>query len=324
MKCINKLLLYHLNILIVISACNLIDSNENYKLTNTRTDLIEESNSATLGDILINEVLFNPYKNCKDFIEIINISERKIRVDNLFIASRDESGNFKQIKSIKKEPIFIDSGDILVLSEQPDTLSYLYYESNSSKFILCDIPTMNNDKGCVVILNTDTTIIDEFNYTEKMHHKLLNAYKGVSLERISLQKNTQDINNWTSATATCNFATPGKYNSNWEGNSYNNSVEFSSQHISPNNDGVNDYLKITLKLQNEQWLVNVKVFDIRGVLVDAPYNNYSISPFCKIPWFAIDENKNFLPTGMYILNIELWSLNGKSLKTTSKVTISNI
>ncbi len=321
MKCINKQFLYYLNIIISVSACNLIDFNEGNEYTKTRTDLIEENNLAMAGDICINELLFNPHKNCKDFIEIINTSERKIRVDNLLIASRDNNGNIKKAKPIADNALFLNSGDVLVLTEQPDTLTYIYPESNSSKFILCDIPTMNNDKGCVLILNTDTTLIDEFNYTEKMHNKLLNIYKGVSLERISLLNKTQQDNNWTSATASCKFATPGKYNSNWEGNNYNNTIEFSSPYISLNNDGLHDYLKITFKLQNKQWLANIKVFNLKGTLVSTPYNNYSISPFSKLLWFGMNGNDENLPSGVYIINIELWTLSGERIKTSSSVTL---
>ena len=59
--------------------------------------------------------------------------------------------------------------------------------------------SFNNDEDYVVLLNNEMQVIDEFLYDEKMHMQLLHEREGVSLERISFSAETNDRNNWYSA-----------------------------------------------------------------------------------------------------------------------------
>ena len=58
-------------------------------------------------------------------------------------------------------------------------------------------------------------MIDEIRYTSKWHAPSVKNEKGIALERINPDSDTQDEMNWTSASATAGYGTPGYRNSQY-------------------------------------------------------------------------------------------------------------
>lgn len=270
-------------------------------------------NLAAAGDVLINEVLFNPYIDADDFVEIVNVSEKDLRIDHLFIASRDGNGDLKQIARLTEFAEYFLPGQYLLLSEKPDTLSLIYPTSCPENFVTADLPSLANDAGVVVLVDDSLQVVDEFHYTSSMHQALLSGEDGVSLERRSLSASTQLTENWTSAASLVGFATPGCPNSAVEtGEEIAASVSISPDVISPNNDGYNDVATLQFNLPESGWFVNLKIFDASGRLIETWMNNETLGQSTEITWNGRRSDGSDLQVGVYILWIELNNLKGES------------
>lgn len=280
-------------------------------------------NLANVGDILINEVLFNPFPDCDDFVEVVNVSDKTLRTDHLFIASRDGDGNLKQIGSFTAYAEYLEPGGYVLLSEKPDTLSILYPQFCSENFLRANLPSMPNDGGVLVLLDDSLNVLDEFVYDEKMHHPLIGDEEGVSLERRSLERPTSDWNNWTSAAAVAGFATPGCPNSMEGVEGAKNLVRMEPDAISPNGDGYNDVLTIHVEMVSSEWTINSRVFDSSGRLVDQPQKNVTIGQTADLNWDGKRKNGQELPAGIYVFYIQMTNLEGKEIVFKKSCTIVN-
>ena len=88
---------------------------------------------------------------------------------------------------------------------------------------------MNNDESTIVLINKSGKVFDELSYHEDWHYGELNDNENVSLEKIDI-KGFNVSSNWTSASSTENFATPGyknsnNYDTNFEVNHFNVAYE---------------------------------------------------------------------------------------------------
>ena len=269
-------------------------------------------NLAAAGDVLINEILFNPYPDADDFLEVVNVSGKSLRTDHLFVASRGTDGNLKQIHPFTNYADYLTPDGYLLLSENPDTLSLIYPEACPENFLCVDLPAWANNDGVAVLVDDSLNVIDELSYSSKMHHPLLVDENGVSLERKSLLSATADAENWTSAAAASGFATPGCPNSMREDPaSVSNSFSLEPKVISPNNDGYNDFTSLHFELSEPESFVNLLIFDASGRLVDQPLKNVTIGQITDLTWDGKRSDGQQLVAGIYVFYIELTNLKGE-------------
>lgn len=264
------------------------------------------------GDLLLNELLFNPSDGAPDFIELLNASADDIALHQVLVGTRKADGSYWLLHPISERELWLKAGKIIVLCEQPDTLSWIYPQACSENFWNCDTPRLNNDGGCALLLNADSVVIDELQYSSSWHHRWLNNQNGVSLERISTSRPTQEASNWQSAAAHVNFASPGCENSaSMLPLDEAPEVSFSSELVSPNDDGFQDELSILFNLSPASWLLQMRVFDASGRLASIPFNNYALAAQASLSWNACLSPGAPLPTGMYALHLLVWNDEGE-------------
>ena len=166
------------------------------------------------GDILISEVLFNPYPGGTDFVELYNHSEKTVNLKSLSLAGRDDQFQMEEISSVSSKNRWIQPGEYVLCTKDSLAVALVYYTScpecfcETSKF-----PSYPDDQGTVVLLDDSLQVLDEFQYSEKMHHPLIDDREGVSLERLSFEIDAGNAANWHSAASSVGFATPGYANS---------------------------------------------------------------------------------------------------------------
>ncbi|WP_372774997.1 gliding motility-associated C-terminal domain-containing protein [Mangrovibacterium sp.] len=281
-------------------------------------------NLAAQGDVLINELLFNPYSDADDFVEIVNVSDKTLRTDHLFVATRDAAGELKQMVPVTEFAGFLNSGAYLLLCENPETLIGFYPESCSDNFVQVSLPSFPNDDGVVVLLNDSLEVIDEFGYSADMHHPMLADENGVSLERKSLVEPTNDSSNWASAASLDGFATPGCPNSQTTSSILQQpAVTIVPNVISPNNDGYNDYASVGFELSGKDYVLNLMIFDSYGHLIDQPLKNETIGSQSTWMWSGKRADGSQLAAGIYVLYFELLSLDGEKQVFKKSCTIVN-
>lgn len=276
------------------------------------------------GSVLINEVLFNPFSGGSDFVELVNVLGVPVALNQLKIATRNEAGELKQIYTVSADKRILQPGEYLVCTKTPETVMAQYANNNPQAFCsMSSFPSLPDDGGTVVLLNNSQEIIDEFYYSAKMHSPFLASEEGVSLERISLEKPTDDATNWASAAESAGFATPGLPNSQTRNEEeMKDQIICEPQAFSPNGDDMNDELTIKFQLDKPGYIANVRIFDAVGRLVNHLAKNQSLAQEGSWTWDGKSQSGQKQPIGVYITLIELFDKEGhqKVFKKTCTVT----
>ena len=266
----------------------------------------------TLGkeDILINEVLFNPFTGSADFVELYNNTNVTIDLLGLKLGTRNDSLGLRSVCEISSKNLPFPPKSLLAFTANADGVLSFYTVPDPDNIVQMEkFPPLNNDKGRVVLLDDSLTVIDEFSYNEEMHSSWLADVEGVSLERLSVDGETNNPDNWHSASSLVGYATPGYENSQKEepkdGEEKPLSVELLSEVVSPNGDGYNDELIISFNIDKAGYLANVFLFDALGREVCRLINNDLFGASDKIVFDMRKQNGEVLPMGIYVLYCEL-------------------
>jgi len=273
------------------------------------------------GDLIINEVLFNPYTGGYDFVEIYNRSTRTLSLKNWKMANR-ESGEMANVNTITVNEILIFPGEFKVVTEDPANITLNYPLGRSQQYIdIPDLPSYNDDIGNVLLLDPQITIQDEFYYSQDYQFTLIDDVNGVSLERVDYNRLTNDPTNWHSAAENVGWATPGYENSQLQtANNLGASFSVEPEVFSPDNDGYEDLLLINYDLEQTGQVLNVSVFDRHGRLVRLLTRNQYVGSRGTISWDGINEEGAKARIGVYILFIELFDLAG-TVQSTKKTCV---
>ncbi|MCS6795255.1 MAG: gliding motility-associated C-terminal domain-containing protein, partial [Raineya sp.] len=163
--------------------------------------------------------------------------------------------------------------------------------------------------------------VERFDYDEKMHFKLLDDVKGVSLERLGFDLPTNDANSWFSAASSVGFATPGYENS--QNKLYQNQsgeITIVPKVFTPNNDGQADFTSINFKFAGQGNVANVTIYDTQGRIVRYLVRNQTLPNEGSLLWDGTNEEKNRVLPGYYVVLFEIFNLSGK--KETYKETVA--
>ena len=278
---------------------------------------------ATANDIVINEILFNPKPDGVDYIELYNRSNSIVDLKDFYIANRS-NGAIGSLKQISTDNRLLFPGEYLVITEDALAVQKQYLAKDPGTFATINtMPSFPDDKGDVVLLNTQGAIIDELAYDEHWHFKLINNDEGVALERIGYDKPTQDGVNWHSAASNAGYGTPGYQNSQFNNGSMSQGGITVMPHIfSPDNDGYDDFLTIEYHFPDPGYVCNITVFDASGRPVRYITHNALCGLSGYFRWDGLDEKFLKLPVGVYIIFTEVFNLAGKTAHFKQPVTLA--
>ncbi|MFN5056215.1 MAG: lamin tail domain-containing protein [Bacteroidota bacterium] len=269
----------------------------------------------TANDILINEILFNPPPDGEDFIELYNQGPAVINIYDLYLASFNQLGGLNTGYKIGDGYYNLFPGDYAVVTKDSSFVKKQWPTVKSRKMIqIKSIPSMPDDEGNIAIVNKQGKLIDKMLYTEKMHDPFISDPSGVSLERIQFTMSSADPTNWHSASSTSGYGTPTLENSQHNKPLiYSAAFQTTSKIISPNNDGMDDYLTITYQLNQPGYMCSVFLFGLNGNLISKIADNQLLGTKGSIVWNGL-HREQMLPSGQYIIYIEAFHLNAKTIK----------
>lgn len=261
------------------------------------------------GDILLNEILFNPFTGGSDFVEIANVSANILDLAELQLGEGlIDTDSVFNIDGVSSLSVPFLPGQVLCLTKDIAFQKLSYQPPVNAQFWQMDgFPTYDDNEGEVVLLTRDGTILDRFSYLDDYQYPTLLDDDGVSLERLSLSVPTQEISNWHSAAATVNYATPGYDNSQSVADgSAEEFVSLEPQTFSPNDDGDDDVLGIRYQFPFNGANARVQVFDTRGRLIKDLQPNILLSPEeGTFFWDGTDNKNTKADIGMYVIAIEI-------------------
>ncbi len=264
-------------------------------------------------DLVINEILFNPVTGGFDFLEIYNRSKKILNLGDLIIGNISKGGDTILIKVVENRLIF--PGEYAVFSDSPSDIRERYFVKNEKSLILNKLPAFNDKEGNATILRGDTSgvvILDAFDYQESMHHSLLKDFNGVSLERLSPNRPTQDRSNWHSAAAAAGFATPTYQNSQlFEMEATGDDLfQIAAPVFSPDGDGYQDFIAIYYKMDKPGYTATIKVFDAEGRPIKSLINNELLAAEGFIRWDGDTNEGTKARVGVYVVWIQLFNPDG--------------
>ena len=262
------------------------------------------------GDILVNEILFNPRTDASDFVEVVNVSGKALSLQGMKLIN---SSGVERI--VTDEPMLIFPGDYVVFTPAPENLITEYPMGREENFFRMEsLPAFPNAAGSVILTDALGEVLDRFDYIENYHLPMLATYKGVSLERLSFTRPTNDPGNWASAAEQVGFATPGYLNSQYMPEETLGEVTFELQDkvFSPDNDGFQDVLYINYRMDEPGFLATVRIFDRHGRPVRELTNNLVLATTGTISWDGVTDDRSKARIGPHIILIETYHPEGRT------------
>jgi len=266
-----------------------------------------------VGDLIINEVLSDPFPDGTDFIEIYNRSDKTLSLSGLVLIN-GTNGNFEVILG----PNEISPDEYIAFTEDKDFLDDNYTLLDPDAVHEMDLPSYNNDEGNVSLLyfdGTNITAIDSFNYTSELHSTLLSDTEGVSLERLSSEVATNSADNWNSASEFSGYATPGYENSNRISSTSGTDIfSLDKKVFSPDGDGFEDLLIINYTLPSTGYSLSVNIYDAEGKFIRNLAESALPSVSGIVKWDGTVEEGTLASMGIYIAHFSGFHPGGDRLE----------
>lgn len=271
------------------------------------------------GEFIFNELLPNPFAGGAEYIELYNRSDCSLPVSGLSVAVRKTDGTLNTRYPLSSVTSMIEPDGYVLLTKNLSGVTDFYtILSSSSLFEIPKLPILANTSSTLVLFRTkDETVIDEVSYSSKWHVPSVKDQKGVALERIDSEAETQSAANWTSASATAGYGTPGYRNSQSDASSPNEPDKPTGIEAPEWVPGSEHY-KITYYLDQPGYSCRAFVFNIAGQHVAEIANHELLGLSGELTWDGSSSVGRKLPTGVYIFYAELYHVNGQ-VKTYKKV-----
>lgn len=272
------------------------------------------------NDLIINEFLPDPYSGGVRFMELYNRSEKVVNLESLVVAGKDTSGNMlPEAFPIEERGNLLFPGAYRVLTTDASNVQQYYWCPAPECFTeMKSFPVFYDDSGTLILARKyDQMVIDRVRYYSGMHFPLLVSHEGISLERYHPDRPSVDVLNWHSSSETNGFATPGYLNSHrYYTEDPSVDIEIQPAVFSPDNDGFNDLLSLTLRNIKPDQPINITIFDKKGMRIRCLANNVLAGESAVFVWDGMSDDRQKAPTGIYIVLIEFTSESGvqKSIK----------
>jgi hypothetical protein len=270
------------------------------------------------GDIVVNEILFDPLSGGSDFIELFNNSSKFIDLKDCILANYEKGvpANYKSITT----HFNLKSGEYVVITADSSSQKQNYSFATSGRFIQQELPNYNIDSSSVVLM-CNQEIIDKVSYSKEWQFTLIDDVKGKSLERIDSKGVSSISSNWHTAAESVNFATPGRINSQDYKADSKGDFDYTNKTISPNNDGFEDILQVNYAFLLSGMVGTFSIYDAEGRLVKLVLNNELLATSGSFYWDGITNTQTKANIGTYIGVFEAFDSNGGNVFTKTKAFV---
>lgn len=278
------------------------------------------SQTPNLGELIINEVLFDPKTGDPKFVEIKNTSQKYLNLENLALANLNSARQQDQVRVFGKAGMILPPQGFLAITTDQSTLRFSYPKSKEGKILqISSLPSYPIAGGTVVLRSPTGEMIESFTYSDKLHHPLLRDTKGVSLERISDQSPASINSNWQSASGNEDFATPGRKNSQSLGLEFqSNLIQIDPEVFDPEGSSGSAFTSIRYQLDGSGWVGTFQIYSSAGQLIQTLAQNQLLGTQGLLTWTGTDSTGKLVRAGYYVLVVELYEPNGglKAFKKT--------
>lgn len=268
------------------------------------------------GQVVINEVMFDPGDDGKEYIEIHNPSDAYFDLTDLKVRVFSGSGEARDPVLIAERSHLLPPGGYLVLTADPVRIMERHELSPETDIVHPgDWPALTNSGGCIFLEDRSDRVIDRMCFDPSMHHDLLAGTAGVALERIDPELPGTDSENWASASFASGYATPGSRNSQLTpGPAGDELVQICPEVVSPDMDGHQDMVRIDIHPPAGECTYSVLVTDLRGYRVCTLTEHAAGSRHETLFWKAEDDSGHLVPPGIYVIHVRIYDGTSEVVK----------
>ena len=249
--------------------------------------------------LLINEILFDVYTGCGEFLEIVNITTKDIDISRWKLLN--SSG--KVLIFPDKDPLKIKAGGYFAVAWDSTFFNCFEEKKGDSKIVLVESSFVLRNSGDNIILYDPLGVVqDSVNFTPQWHKGKMTSFKQRSLEKMVESRISNDSLNWF----TCvdkRGATPGELNSVSIQKDESIWAEIIPNPFVPGKIS-NSLCKISYRLPFVQARISVRIFSLDGILVYELENNTISASSGFIEWDGKILSGSQIEPGGYILVIE--------------------
>ncbi|UOR05258.1 lamin tail domain-containing protein [Hymenobacter aerilatus] len=262
--------------------------------------------TAAPGDVVVNEILFNPRTYAVDFVELLNRSDKYLDVQGWTLSNHKPDGTL-DTKPVTAAPYVLAPRQLVVLTERPDIVQAQYPTSHDAAAFLkmSALPTYPDDAGIVSVSSATGVLLDRYAYDKGQHLALLSDLDGVSLERIRAD-GPSVAGNFHSAASAMGYATPGRTNSQYQDDPGGDKLfRLEPEVFTPDEDGQQDFTTLNYQLDQPGYVITVTVYDAQGRLTRRLVRNETLPLSGFVQWDGLTDQGRKAPVGAYIMLIEL-------------------
>ena len=277
--------------------------------------------AAVSGDVVINEILFNPRVSAVRFVELINRSTKYIDLRGWQLGNLKPDGSVDNVV-LAGGPLVLGPGQLLAFSSSTATIISQYPSSSDAANLVqvSSLPTFP-DIGTAVLADGRGLEIDRLVYSKNLHLSLLSTQEGVSLERIRTN-GPSNGSNFHSAAGAVGYATPGRPNSQAQDEvGGNQELTIVPEVFTPDDDGQQDFATLNYHLDAPGYAASVTVYDALGRLTRRLLRNETLPTTGFVQWDGIDDRGRKAAVGYYVLLVELFRPSGGEKREYKKTVV---
>ncbi len=266
--------------------------------------------------LLINEVMYAPLSGNAEYVEFFNAGDSDVDVAQWKFRDRAGTGSANEFR-LSTITRIVHPGEMFVIASDSSVLRL--YAGIPDPRLLSILNTsslsLNNDGDDIVLLDPTGRTVDSLSYSTSWHNPNITDKSGRSLEKISPLLESDIARNWTTCVLQAG-GTPGRANSVYTAAPVPRStIAIAPNPFSPDGDGHEDAAIIRYQLPLTVSTLRVRVFDIVGRRVRMLANNEPAGPAGALVWDGLDDERNRVRTGIYILFLEALDDRGGIVET---------
>jgi hypothetical protein len=282
---------------------------------------VMNARSYTAGSMIVNEIMYEPLTGFAEYVEIYNSSNDTINLAGWKITE----GGGKSF-SLTSRSFYLNPKEFFLLSSDSSIFNLFPYlkESefvNKVRITNTSDLSLSNSGDVVILKDLFSNTIDSVAYSPKWHNPEIEDTKGRSLERINPLLNSNDARNWSTSVNKLG-GTPLLLNSiSITKLPTQSKIDISPNPFSPDNDGFEDFTIIAYQLSVETASIRIRIFDSVGRLVRTLADNEPSASTGSIVFDGLDDNKQPLRIGIYIVLLEAINQQNGVVETIKKPVV---
>ena len=276
--------------------------------------------------LVINEIMYEPLLGQNEWIEIYHRGASPIDITRWKLSDRPTSSGSNSF-TITNGSALVQPRKFVVIAADSTILAQFSYLASLGPDVHLFILNrsgglgLNNDGDDVILRDAAGRTIDSISYSPSWHHPDVIDPKGRSLERINPDLSSNDKRNWSTSPSPSG-GTPGKVNGIFTGALPTSaSISMHPNPFSPDGDGFEDFCVIRYNLPLTTALIRITIFDLKGRLLRTLANCELSGSQGEIVWDGLDDSKQRVRIGCYVVFVESIDGEGGILATAKDVVV---